>query len=176
MRAFLLAEMIDKMPPEIPQEKKKSPKDKYILFAFLAFFGIIFSVDAFFIYKAITTQTGVVSERAYEKGLHYNQILQEAEKQPLIEDKVIFENGVLGWDLRNLEDADEKSAEVTARIIRPIQEGYDFDVTLENKGNNIYQAQIDLPFKGLWEAKLERKWNGKEGWQTYKTTYQFIVK
>ena len=55
---------------------KRSPKDKYILFAFLAFFGVIFVLDGIFVYTAISTQTGVIAEKAYEKGLNYNETLK----------------------------------------------------------------------------------------------------
>jgi len=155
------------------EDKKKSPKDKYILFAFLGFFGVIFMVDGFFIHKALTTQTGVVSERAYEKGLEYNEILKEAKTQPTLNDKITFENNILRWDLNN---QTIKNATVTAKIIRPIKEGHDFHVDLTSLDGNIYEVTLNLPFKGLWEAKLVSKWDNKGQWQTYKTTHQFIVK
>lgn len=154
--------------PEHPQKDKK--KDKYILFAFLAFFGVVFSVDAVFIHTALTTQTGVVTEQAYERGLNYNKLLNEANSQPDLKDDISFNNGVLRWNL------DISNAEVQARIIRPIQDGYDFDIVLNHKDNGIYEASLDLPFKGLWEAKLDSKWKNQGQWQTYKTTHQFIVK
>ena len=62
----------------------KPPKDgKRVLLAFLLFFVVFASVDAFFVYKAISTLPGVVSENAYEIGLHYNKIIAEAEKRKL---------------------------------------------------------------------------------------------
>lgn len=151
------------------EENKKSPKDKYILYAFLGFFGTIFILDGIFVYTAISTQTGVVTERAYEKGLDYNKTLEQAKNQPQLKDKVTFDNKVLTW---NLNDKNIQDAVVTAKIIRPIQDGYDFDIVLENKQNGIYEVILDLPLKGLWVAKLESQWNNK----TYKTTHQFIVK
>lgn len=60
------------------------PKDgRRVLLAFLSFFVVFASVDAFFVYKAISTLPGVVSENAYEIGLHYNKIIAEAEKRKL---------------------------------------------------------------------------------------------
>ena len=76
------------------EKNRKSPKDKYILFAFLAFFGVIFVVDGIFITTALRTHRGVVTEQAYEKGLHYNQTLNEAKDQPKFQDKVSFENNI----------------------------------------------------------------------------------
>lgn len=64
-------------------EKKDDKKDSgwWVLWAFLAFFAVFASVDAFFVYTAITSHTGVVVENAYEVGLNYNDIIEEAERQ-----------------------------------------------------------------------------------------------
>lgn len=66
----------------------KSHKDgRNIFLAFLAFFIVFASVDIFFVYKAVTTLPGVVSENAYEIGLHYNDIIAEAKKRKLEQDE-----------------------------------------------------------------------------------------
>ncbi len=54
---------------------------KRILWSFLAFFLVFASVDVFFVYKAISTNTGVVAENSYEIGLNYNKIIAEAKKR-----------------------------------------------------------------------------------------------
>jgi nitrogen fixation protein FixH len=65
-------------------EVTETPKDgKRVLLAFLSFFVVFASVDAFFVYKAISTLPGVVSENAYEIGLNYNKIIAEAKKREL---------------------------------------------------------------------------------------------
>lgn len=56
---------------------------KRVLIGFLAFFIVFASVDAFFVYKAISTSPGVVSEKSYEIGLNYNKIIAEAKKRKL---------------------------------------------------------------------------------------------
>lgn len=151
---------------------KNHPKDKWILICFLVFFGIIFTLDGIFVYTAITTQTGLVTDQAYEKGLNYNETLAQAKSQPILKDTVSFDDNVLSWQLIDNNDKKIETANVKARIIRPIQDGHDFDIVLDNKGEGIYQTTLTLPFEGLWMAKLESRWDKK----TYKTTYQFIKK
>jgi nitrogen fixation protein FixH len=64
--------------------ENQQPQDgKRVLLAFLSFFVVFASVDAFFVYKAISTLPGVVSENAYEIGLNYNKIIAEAKKREL---------------------------------------------------------------------------------------------
>lgn len=60
---------------------KKDHTGRIVLWALLAFFGVLASVNAFFVYTAVTTNTGVVTENAYEKGLRYNEILKEARRR-----------------------------------------------------------------------------------------------
>ena len=155
----------------MPDVKKvKHPKDKWILIYFVVFFGVIFAVNAFFIYTATKTNTGVITEHSYKKGLAYNELLEQAKEQPSLKDNASFKNNILSWKLIDSNGREISNANVTAHIVRPIQDGYDFDVILSNKGNGLYETILDLPFKGLWTAKLESQWNKK----TYKTTYKFI--
>jgi nitrogen fixation protein FixH len=65
----------------LQQANKK--EGRKALFYLLSFFVIFASVDAFFVYKAISTHTGVVAENAYEIGLNYNDVIAEAKKQKL---------------------------------------------------------------------------------------------
>lgn len=64
------------------EEQENSKRDGRKFFIILISFFILFaSVDAFFIYKALSTHTGVVTENAYEQGLNYNEILEEARRR-----------------------------------------------------------------------------------------------
>lgn len=150
--------------------KKRNPKDKWILICFLAFFGVIFIVNGVFIYTAIRTQPGLVTDNPYEKGLNFNKIIQKQKNQPSLKDKVSVTNDILRWQLRDKNGKKITNADVTAHIIRPVQEGYDFHVPLTHKGNGVYEAKLDLPLDGLWSVKLESQWDNKQ----YKTTHQFI--
>ncbi len=70
-----------KVAQTLQQANKKA--GRRALFYLLGFFVIFASVDAFFVYKALSTHTGVVAENAYEIGLNYNEVIAEAKKQKL---------------------------------------------------------------------------------------------
>jgi len=60
-------------------EKQDSKKvGKIILISLLVFFAVFSSVNAFFVYKALSTNTGVVVENAFEQGLNYNDLIEKA--------------------------------------------------------------------------------------------------
>ena len=48
---------------------------------FVIAFIIVFAVNGVFVYTAINTNRGVVTENAYEKGLDFNRIVAEVRKQ-----------------------------------------------------------------------------------------------
>ena len=150
-----------------------TPKDssgKLILLYFVMFFGFIATMDGIFVYIAISTQTGVVTDQAYERGLAFNETLAKAQSQPLLNQTANYESGVLRWKLSRADSTPLNSAVVSARIIRPIQDGYDHDVTLDYMENGIYETRLDLPLQGNWRAKLISKWDDKQ----YQTTFEFI--
>ena len=81
------------------EQATKDPRDKWIPMYFVAFFAVIALLDGIFVYTAISTQTGVVTEQPYEKGLAYNEVLEKAKTQPELEHKVSYQNGALRWAL-----------------------------------------------------------------------------
>lgn len=72
----------DKITSAVQEEDQKSKATgKVVLYAFIGFFCIFASVDAYFVHKAITTHSGVVMPHAYEIGLNYNEVLEKARKR-----------------------------------------------------------------------------------------------
>ena len=60
-------------------ENKKSAG--FIPYIFFIFFGIIFAVDAFYIYIANKSWRGLSTENSYQKGLKYNETIEYVNKQ-----------------------------------------------------------------------------------------------
>ena len=58
--------------------KESRKAGRKFLFILIAFFMVFATVDAYFVYKAVSTNTGVVVEHAYEVGLNYNDLLEQA--------------------------------------------------------------------------------------------------
>lgn len=149
----------------------KDSGGKWVLTCFVMFFAVIVCLDSIFVYIAISTQTGVVMDQPYERGLAYNETLDKAKTQPDINQRVTYENGVLRWQLMDKDDQPLTDVVVHAKIIRSVHDGYDFDITLSHIGDGIYEATPDLPMNGLWRAKLSGTWNNKQ----YQTTHEFMA-
>ncbi len=168
---FLLAKEIDKQMSDIVED----PKDNYgkrVALYFVAFFGVIVLVNSFFMYMAVTTMPGVVVKNAYKKGLAYNETLEKARSQPILNQTVSYNNdsGALRWEL--IENGEPLTdAVVDARIYRLVQDDYDVDVSLNHIGAGIYETTLSLPLKGQWTARLRSKWDDKQ----YQIRHQLLV-
>ena len=53
----------------------------HVLAIFVAFFGAIFAVNGVFLYQALATNTGIVANEPYRKGLHYNERIAAQDAQ-----------------------------------------------------------------------------------------------
>lgn len=56
-------------------------KDRFIPWYFVMAFAVVFAVNGFFVYKAVTTSHGVVTENAYEKGLQFNDVVKQVRER-----------------------------------------------------------------------------------------------
>ena len=60
---------------------KTALRDRLIPWYFVMAFAVVFVVNGIFIYMAMQTHNGIVTENPYEKGLAYEQIVQEVKQQ-----------------------------------------------------------------------------------------------
>ena len=56
-----------------PRTESSGLTGRHVLWSLIAFFGLIFAVNGYFLYAAISTYSGVVANEPYRKGLEYNQ-------------------------------------------------------------------------------------------------------
>ncbi len=147
------------------EQAVKDPRDKWIPRYFVIFFVVIALLDGFFVYMAVSTQTGVVVKQPYQKGLAFNDTLEKARTQPDLKHSVSYSDGVLRWALPMEE------ASVVAHIIRPVQDGHDFNIKLTHTGGGVYEAKPEMPLPGVWTAKLKATWNNN----TFQTSHDLMV-
>jgi nitrogen fixation protein FixH len=130
---------------------------KHVLILILAFFGIIFVVNGYMIYKSQSTWTGLETQDAYRRGLKYNQQLSEFRAQ---NDR--------GWTMdvvhSELPDdglrfsatpTDEKHEaisllDVTIELMRPTHEGMDRTIPLKEISLGVYAGETRGLAKGKW--------------------------
>ena len=143
-----------------------SPEDKpvrdrtgwWVLAAFLGFFATFCAVDAYFVVTALRTHSGVVTEHAYERGLEYNQTINEAAKQKDsgLDDQITIDSQNLAWVISDDNNIPEiKSAKATFR--RPTTDSQDQTLEMMVNQDTKNMASVDLTgltSSGAWQVYL----------------------
>ncbi len=148
-------------------KQAKPSSSRWIPWLFVGGFLVVFAANGIMITIAVQTWTGLGTERPYERGIHYNDNLAAAREQDR-----------LGWHhdveieaqapqqarlVVALTDAEEKPVfadSVTAHLIRPTHEGFDFEATLDDGGAGRYSATLAFPLSGQWDVQLVARRGG----------------
>lgn len=140
--------------------------------AFVVFFLSIIAVNSVFIYVAVKSHTGVVTDNPYEKGLKYNEMINKAKTQPKIIDSFLIKDNTMYWAfIDEVSGEPVLNANVRVHIVRPVQDGFDTNLTLAEAEGGQYFAKLDLPMKGQWLAHLVATWDN----ETFQTTHTFLI-
>lgn len=140
----------------------------------LGLIGMFFAFNAVFIYFAITTSPGLVTEDYYDRGQNYEENVQ----------KIIAAQNALKWQTKlavpsriiiNQPDTFRFSAvdsrgipvmdaDVSVVAYRPSDADADFKVALNQVAPGQYQALIAFPLPGIWDLNF----TVKDGENTFK--------
>lgn len=143
---------------QVSNTPQKPLTGRRIFIYLLIFFGVITAVNAVFITKALQSNSGVVHDNPYERGLDYNKILDKREQQKALgwKGKTIFaeDTSSLVYSLSDRSGQPVAGAKVVAHMLRPVQKGYDFSVDMVETSPGQYSAALKLPLKGAWKAHI----------------------
>lgn len=141
----------------------KANKKSKIPYFFFAFFATFITVDSVYIYLANKSWTGTLIQNPYQKGLNYNQTIQQSKKQKQLNwqiktniESLGNKTAILTINLSNSSLKTIKNAEITAKFKRPTQEGFDFTKKILFNNKN-YSKTIKFPLKGQWKIELTIK-------------------
>lgn len=137
---------------------RRELRGRDVLLGLIAFFGVIFAVNGYFLYSALSTHTGVVAVEPYRKGLAYNDRIAADERQ-----------GKLGWNgtldaersgaialvLTDRDGGAVSGRVVTATIGRPVTGKDDTTITLNESAPGRYVAAAGTLAPGAWIVSAE---------------------
>ena len=145
-----------------PETARDTPRDSWIPWLIVAFFGFVVAANGIMVYIAMSSFTGLQTEGPYVRGLEYNQVLAAERAERALGWTVTVEfrpaGGGRGRIVARAQDAAGApldGAVVTVRLVRPTQDGYDMKVTLADESGGIYAADVELPLPGLWEIQTQ---------------------
>jgi nitrogen fixation protein FixH len=154
------------MPVELSSSRPPAPEatgltGRHVLFALLAFFGIIFAVNFTMMTLAIRTMPGVNAKSAYEASQHFNRALDTIAAQDRLGWQVdIATTGIRSGAPLNVHVRDRSGEAllglaVRARIERPTDARFDRALTLTEVGDGRYAGPLPTLAPGQWTLIVE---------------------
>ena len=141
---------------------------KHVVFFFIAFFGIIFTVNGYMIYKSQSSWTGLETHDAYRKGLKYNQKLSASSAQNTRDwtmDLTRKELADGGFELtaipKDKNNEGLSALNMKASLVRPTHEGIDREFPLKETGLGVYTGTIGKIPLGKWYLLVTASRNGQ---------------
>lgn len=126
----------------------------WIPWAFVGGMLLVVAVNAVLVFFALSTFTGLTVSGAYDRGRAYNAVLAEAARQD-----------ALGWRAELVAEAGLLRVAVTDReglpvpgrldgVLRAPLEGVELPLVLVAVAPGRWQAALEAPRAGQWEARL----------------------
>ncbi len=131
---------------------------RHVLAIILGFFGSIFSVNGYFIVRALTTHSGVVAEEPYRKGLGYNQRIAANDRQTALNwraDLDIKATGTITLTLHDAADQPIGNQHVAVTLGRPTTRAFDRTLALTETAPGIYAGTTRELAAGTWIADAD---------------------
>ena len=133
---------------------------RHVLWTLLGFFGVIFTVNGYFMYAALSTYSGVVASEPYRKGLAYNDRIAASERQTSRgwhDTLDVTRDGRISLIVRDQSGVAVSGLKVTATLARPSTAGHDHTAILNEQYDGRYAADIAQREAGNWIATIEAR-------------------
>lgn len=126
----------------------------------LGFFGVIIAVNIVFVSVAIKSNSGVVDEHYYERGVKYNETLAQSDYQKSLGWSGVIDRSAheIRFRLSDRNGRPVAGKKVTLNMKRPAQAGQDFEVPLIEQSPGFYVGQIQNALPGIWNGYFHAEW------------------
>lgn len=152
-----------------PTERFGKVTGRRFLIGMILSFGLIFAVNGFFIFKALSTFDGIEIDDAYQRGRAYNKDLAAMEAQKALGWKADLSEPVTTAGVTHLAARFTDRAglpltglTVKATFWRPVMIGADQSAAMHEVAPGRYEADFKLGFDGNWIVRLAARGTGNE--------------
>lgn len=145
--------------PGRAQNDEKGITGRHVLYGLIGFFAVVFAVNGYFLYAALSTYTGVVSAEPYRKGLHYNERIAADERQHARgwRDKLALTPtaDAITVELEDSEGRAISGLRIEGLIGRPSTTEHDMMLRMQETTPGRYEASFNKLNAGTWLVALE---------------------
>jgi nitrogen fixation protein FixH len=160
----------------------KTPREltgKTVLICFIAFFGVVATVNAIMIRAAVTTFAGTETTSAYKAGLSYKQEEAAASAQAAlnwqVEGRIVrspANEAVLTVNVRDQKQSPVYGIAISARLAHPLNARLDHDIALTRTADGSFRGTAEAA-AGQWTLTLELM---RDGDRVYRTKSRVVLK
>jgi nitrogen fixation protein FixH len=143
------------------QSLRSRGRDGWIPLLFIAFFLVVFGVNGVLVWVAVSTYNGLAVASPYERGIAYNEAIEQQHRQEALGWKAELafrgtgaREGTVELHLVDAAGQPVAGADASLEFYRPVHQGTDFRVGLREHGPGLYGAAVQLPLSGLWEVRI----------------------
>jgi nitrogen fixation protein FixH len=160
-------------PTLLPSARKREGlAGRHVLGLLLAFFGAVFVVNGALIYEAVRTNSGLVANEPYRKGLHYNARIAADERQAQLgwrDSLDVTREGAVALVLKDGTGQPVAGLKVETVLGRPATNREDLRVALIEVAPGRYEAHTPPLAAGNWVVALEARAAGDAEEPIYRT-------
>jgi nitrogen fixation protein FixH len=163
----------------VPKPEPGGLTGRHVLFAFLGFFGVIFAVNGYFLYSALSTYTGTVANEPYRKGLAYNSRIAADERQSELKwtDTIeLVSDGTVSMTIAGPDNRKLDGLVVSGVLSRPATSGFDHALKFTEVEPGRYSAKAGKIDGGNWLAVIEVRMAATDKDPTYRTRRRLWLK
>jgi len=125
---------------------------------FVAGFVLVIAVNGVMIWFAVSSFSGLYSDHARDRGLHYNQVMTEQRDRDAlgwtIETSWQPNSHRLGLTVKDVSGQPLVGAAVAIALVRPAERRAPVEVAMEPIGEGSFAGIVDLPARGNWDADV----------------------
>lgn len=133
---------------------------RHVLFGMLGFFGMIFAVNGVFLYSALKTNTGIVANEPYRKGLAYNERIAADERQKALgwqDEASLTSDGRVMVVVRGADGMPVSGLKIDAALGRPSTTAGERKLKLAELSPGTYGVASTAIEPGTWLFALEAR-------------------
>lgn len=125
---------------------------------FVAGFALVIAVNGTMMWFAIGSFSGLYSDHARDRGVHYNQVIAEQRARDAIGWRVETiwqaETHRFGLAVKDASGRPLDGAAVSVELIRPAEKRAPVRIAMEPLGGGRFAATVALPARGNWDADI----------------------
>lgn len=145
---------------------------RHVLLWMVMFFGVVIAVNLTMAYFATGTWSGLVVQNSYVASQHFNEMLDQAEKQKALgwRHDFVIDGGRITFTLTDAKGHAVPLNAVTIKAGHPATEFQDRVIDLEPSVDGSYSAPNDLP-SGAWNLEIHAAVKDGTDWKLrYRST------